>query len=264
MIGCAVGALESPILPNEGAGFWAMISMGAVLGGTMRSPFTAIVFVLELTHDVNAMLPLLLAVMVAHGLTVLVLRRSILTEKLSRRGLHLGREYAPDPLENVLVRQAMRVNVQTLPTGMDLSELREHIATRSSLPNGLYPILDEDGRLHGAITGRSLRSLAAQSDINDMRIHLADISADSLIVATPNETMRAIADRMARTGRTWIPVVDSERTMKFAGMLTLREILSARQRQLQEENVRARQLTLVRPRHRRTPPPAQPQAGTSS
>ena len=68
--------------------------MGAILGGTMRSPFTGVVFALELTHDVNVLLPLLVAVTLAHAFTVLTLRRSILTEKVARRGFHLTREYA--------------------------------------------------------------------------------------------------------------------------------------------------------------------------
>src|SRR5205823_52216 len=99
MIGGALGGLEARVLPFEGAGFWPLVSMGAILGGTMRSPLTGVIFALELTHDVNVLLPLLLAVIVAHGFTVLVLRRSILTEKVSRRGYHLSREYAVDPLE---------------------------------------------------------------------------------------------------------------------------------------------------------------------
>src|SRR5690348_14404991 len=115
MMGGALGGLEAMILPNEGAGFWPLISMGAILGGTMRSPFTGIVFALELTHDVNVLLPLLIAVVIAHGFTVLVMRRSILTEKVSRRGYHLSREYATDPLEILFVREVMRSKVQALP-----------------------------------------------------------------------------------------------------------------------------------------------------
>ena len=99
MMGGALGGLEARFLPFEGAGFWPLVSMGAILGGTMRSPLTGVVFALELTHDVNMLLPLLLAVTIAHGFTVLALRRSILTEKVSRRGFHLSREYAIDPLE---------------------------------------------------------------------------------------------------------------------------------------------------------------------
>lgn len=85
----------------------------------MRSPLTGVVFVLELTHNTNIMLPLLAAVMVAHGFTVLTLRRSILTEKLSRRGHHLAREYAVDVLEGTLVRQGMRTDLVAIPADAD-------------------------------------------------------------------------------------------------------------------------------------------------
>jgi chloride channel protein, CIC family len=108
MIGGALGGLEAHILPFEGVGFWPLVSMGAILGGTMRSPLTSVIFALELTHDVSVMLPLLLAVTIAHGFTVLTLRRSILTEKISRRGYHVSREYSIDPLEIIFAREVMR------------------------------------------------------------------------------------------------------------------------------------------------------------
>ena len=93
--------------------------MGAILGGTMRSPLTGIVFALELTHDVNMLLPLLVATSMAHAFTVLTLRRSILTEKVSRRGFHLTREYAIDPLEILFVREVMRTRVVGAARGPD-------------------------------------------------------------------------------------------------------------------------------------------------
>ena len=98
-----------------GAGFWPLISMGAMLGGSMRSPLMGVVFAFELTHDVPAMLPLLIAVTVAHGFTVLLLRRSILTEKIARRGFHMSAEYATDPLEILFVREVMGAAVLVLP-----------------------------------------------------------------------------------------------------------------------------------------------------
>jgi CIC family chloride channel protein len=114
MMGGALGGLESMFLPDCGVGFWPLVSMGAVMGGTMRSPFTGVIFLLELTHDVNVILPLLIATTVAHGFTVLVMRRSILTEKLSRRGFHLSREYEVDPLEVLQVADVMRVELPPL------------------------------------------------------------------------------------------------------------------------------------------------------
>src|SRR5204863_3392188 len=115
MMGGALGGVEAMFFPYEGAGFWPLISMGAILGGTMRAPFTGVVFALELTHDVNILLPLLVAVTLAHGFTVLVLGRSILTEKVARRGYHLSREYSVDPLEILFVREVMRPNIAALP-----------------------------------------------------------------------------------------------------------------------------------------------------
>jgi hypothetical protein len=107
MVGAALGSVLSPILPHQGVAFWPLVGMAAILGGAMRVPFTAIVFSLELTHDVNMLLPLMIAVVAADAFTVLALRRSILTEKVDRRGFHLSREYATDPMELLFVHEVM-------------------------------------------------------------------------------------------------------------------------------------------------------------
>jgi Voltage gated chloride channel len=107
MIGAALGALEGTILPGVTPGFWALVGLAGVLGGVMRSPLTGVVFPLELTHAWPLVLPLLLAATSAYMLSALTLRRSVLTEKIARRGLHLTREYSVDPLEALLVEEAM-------------------------------------------------------------------------------------------------------------------------------------------------------------
>ena len=140
MMGGALGGVEAMLLPHEGAGFWPLVSMGAVLGGTMRSPFTGVIFALELTHDVNMLLPLLLAVTVAHAFTVLVLRRSILTEKVARRGYHLSREYAVDPLEILFVREVMRTHIAALPRARHRPRTGPIAACRSPVAQGTDPV----------------------------------------------------------------------------------------------------------------------------
>lgn len=123
IMGAALGGLEALVFPHAGTGFWPLVSMAAILGGTMRSPLTGVVFALELTHDWAITLPLLLAVPIAHAFTVLALKRSILTEKVSRRGFHLSREYATDPLEILFVREVMRTAVLALPAGSSGAEV---------------------------------------------------------------------------------------------------------------------------------------------
>src|SRR5580704_10919390 len=148
MMGAALGGVEAMFLPHEGAVFWPLVSMGAILGGTMRAPFTAVLFALELTHDINVMLPLLVAAMLAHGTTVLLLKRSILTEKVARRGFHITREYATDPLEILFVREVMRTKLVVLPADASVEELR-HTLIREPAQRGqhLYPVVDAEERV---------------------------------------------------------------------------------------------------------------------
>ena len=103
MMGGALGGVEAMFLPTVGTGFWPLISMGAILGGTMRSPFTGIVF-LRWKPDARLQRAALTVdrecIVCLWGDPVLLLKRSILTEKLSRRELSSGsREYSVDPLE---------------------------------------------------------------------------------------------------------------------------------------------------------------------
>ncbi|HVY77656.1 MAG TPA: chloride channel protein [Solirubrobacterales bacterium] len=107
MIGAALGGLEATVFPDVGAGFWPLVGLAGVLGGVMRSPLTGVAFALELTHRYQALLPLLIGATAAYAVSVLVLRRSVLTEKIARRGLHLSREYSVDPLEILFVGDVM-------------------------------------------------------------------------------------------------------------------------------------------------------------
>jgi chloride channel protein, CIC family len=109
MIGAAMGEFPAHILHLSVStqALWALMGMGAMLAGALGVPLTAAVFSLELTHAVPALLPLVLACIASYFVTSLFMPRSILTEKLSRRGYHLSREYGVDPLETVTVAEVM-------------------------------------------------------------------------------------------------------------------------------------------------------------
>jgi chloride channel protein, CIC family len=245
MMGGALGGLEALVLPNEGAGFWAMISMGAILGGTMRSPFTGVIFVLELTHDVNALLPLLIAVVVAHGFTVLTLRRSILTEKVARRGYHLSREYSIGPLEILMAREVMRTQVVAVPEGASPAEL-ERLAQPNSERRGqyLFPVVNDQGMLAGVVTRRQLQQLAREPGSENGHHPLADLMNSEPVVAYPDEPLRAVVYRMAETGLTQFPVVDHRNRRRLVGMISLRDVMKARRLNLEAEQRRERVLPL--------------------
>jgi H+/Cl- antiporter ClcA len=119
MIGGALGALEALVFPAVGPGFWALVGLAGVLGGVMRSPLTGVAFALELTHRWEALLPLLIAATAAYAVSVLLLRRSVLTEKVARRGVHLSREYSVDPLEVLFVGDVMTAAPEAAETSAE-------------------------------------------------------------------------------------------------------------------------------------------------
>ena len=129
IMGGAIGAIESTVIPGHDAGLWAMISMAAMMGGTMRSPLTAVVFLLELTHDINLLGGLLIACVAAHAVTVLVMKRSILTEKVARRGLHVQREYVVNPFEQHDIED---LDSEAIMTAMRKLHDAEHVRERGS------------------------------------------------------------------------------------------------------------------------------------
>src|SRR5581483_2821046 len=122
IMGGALGALEAQWLPFADSGFWALLGMAAILGGTMRAPLTATFFAVELTGNSQILLPLLAASVSAFALTVLLMKRSILTERIARRGLHLTREYSVDPFLDTAVADIMAQPVDTLPGDMKVED----------------------------------------------------------------------------------------------------------------------------------------------
>ncbi len=250
MMGAALGGLEGMFLPHFGVGFWPLVSMGAILGGTMRSPFTGIVFALELTHDFNMLLPLLVACFLGHAFTVLTLKRSILTEKISRRGYHLSREYALDPLEILFVREVMRTKVVALPADSTLEEARDLIRP-GQRPHGqhIFPVVDSHTSVLGVVSRNHLLKLFEEAQSVASKKTLAEIASGNPVVAFADEPLRVVVYRMVESGFTRMPVVDSD-DKRLLGMVSLDDLLRARSRNLEEERARERVLRLRMPLRR--------------
>ena len=243
MMGGALGGIEAMFLPNEGAGFWPLVSMGAILGGTMRSPFTSIVFAFELTHDANVFLPLLVGSVIAHAFTVLTLKRSILTEKVARRGYHLSREYAVDPLEILFVREVMRSKVVVLPAASTLQEFQQALRSDHRQSQRLLPVVDKEGLLVGVVTRGDIYKRMKEQGETALQRPLGELVRTEFVQTFPDEPLRAVVYIMAERGITRMPVVDRI-TRKFLGLVALDDLLKARARHLEEERRREQVLNL--------------------
>jgi CIC family chloride channel protein len=177
---------------------------------------------------------------------VLTLKRSILTEKVARRGYHLSREYAVDPLEILFVREVMRTAVAALPAGGSMEDMRTMFRS-GDRPRGqrLYPVIDHDKRVCGVLTRKRMAELLADTNHNGAR--LAELAQPDPVVAYADEPLRVVVYRMADTGMTRMPVVERGDSRKLVGMISLEDLLGARTRNLAEERTRERVLRIRLP-----------------
>lgn len=150
IMGGAIGSLEGHYLPGVG-GCWALLGMAAMMGGTMRSPLTGILFAVELTGNVEMLVPLLIATGSAYTVTVLLLKRSILTEKIARRGQHITREYSVDPFELLRVSDVMVAPADTLAATMSVDEAVRFFQSDDHRHKS-YPLADANGSLVGIVS----------------------------------------------------------------------------------------------------------------
>jgi len=233
MMGASLGVLEAGLLPGTPATVWPLISMAAMLGGMMRAPFTAVVFAWELTHDQDALLPLLIASVAAYAFTVLAMKRSILTEKVARRGYDLFREYVVDPLERVRVRNVMSEHVLCIPAALPLRQVLSRYFSASHKHRG-YPVLGSAGELKGVLTSSDLLHLETLEPLDG--IIAADLIRGTPIVAYPQESCRVAAERMASNGVGRMPVVEPSDPKRVLGIVTRSDLLKPRLQSVEEED----------------------------
>jgi len=244
IMGGALGGLESHFLPNYGIGLWPLVSMAAVLAGALGAPLTAVVFAFELTHDPGVLLPLLISALASYGLVVLTLPRSILTEKLSRRGYHLSREYIVDPMESFAVEEVMRTQIARLLPDATLDQIRHALQVDEKLGvQRLFPVQDAHGNMVGVVPRWDLEEFVA----GRKGPSLAALVIEHPVTAFDDERLTTVVQRMASSGFTKLPVVSREHPEKALGIISIADLLKARLATRDSEEVRERVLQLSTP-----------------
>jgi H+/Cl- antiporter ClcA len=220
MMGAALGVLVGPLLPGGQPELWPLVFMAATLGGMMRAPIMSVMFAFELTQDLNALLPLLIASAVAYGFTVVTMPRSILTEKISRRGRHIYREYGVDPLEKHIVSEVMTREVVSIDGEASPAEALERYFG-STQRHRAFPVL-----LGARFVGMLDRE-ALSKGLRDRGVpRVADLfGANVPAMALPDENCRIIATRLAVHGLERLPVVSDAQSRRFVGLIARSDLI---------------------------------------
>ena len=239
MLGAGLGAVLSHMLPGGEPALWPLVCMAATLGATLGAPLTAVVFAFGLTHDSNALLPLLAATLVAHGFATVVMRRSIMTEKIARRGYHIYREYGVDPLERHFVDEVMSSSIETIDADLFVQEA---LATffGASQTHRAYPAV-LDGAVAGMVDRTALERFRDVKASQSPHARIADVlRGNAPVVALPDETCRLVATRLAVHGLERLPVVADRDSMRLIGIVSRSDLVKPSLAHFEEEQKKER------------------------
>jgi H+/Cl- antiporter ClcA/CBS domain-containing protein len=245
MVGGAVGALLGSFAGVGNPGLWASVGMAAMMGGTMRAPLTGMIFLLELTHDLNALPALLVGSVASLGVTVLLLKRSILTEKLARRGQHIACEYSVDVFDSIRVGEVMDRRPPMVEADTTVAALAGQIAQAGSVfARRQATLIVEHGHLVGIVTRGDL--LRAQQAQDTGKLTVLNAGTADPVTAFADETLNDAMNKMLRKDIGRLPVVERGAPRRILGYLGRAEILAARMRQHAEEHHREQGPLLTR------------------
>ncbi|MCA7999519.1 chloride channel protein [Burkholderia metallica] len=238
MLGAGLGTVLSPVLPGGDPALWPLVCMAATLGATLGAPLTAIVFAFGLTHDTNALLPLLAATLVAHGFATIVMKRSIMTEKIARRGYHIYREYGVDPLERHDIGEVMTPAERVV--AIDGAATLATVESRyfgAQQAHRAYPVV-QDGRLLGLVDRATLDARRAEAAADSPIAGAFENRAPA--VAHAHETCRVVASRLAMLGLERLPVVADEQSMRITGIVSRSDLIKPALQHFDDEQKRER------------------------
>jgi H+/Cl- antiporter ClcA len=232
IIGSGLGNLEAALIGSN-LSLWALVSMGAVFSGVLRAPLTGILFVLEVTHNSSILIPLLIGCMLSYMMSVLLMKHSIMTEKIARRGFKVVCDYTVDLLERVEVKEVMTPHVEVIPGVLHLRKVQEQFFSHNQKHRG-YPVVDAHNGLLGILTASDVLELV-KTPKNHFK-PLSQLIHSKPIVAQPTESCRSIAKRMAFYSIGRLPVVSNKNPKKIMGIITRSDILRVSLRYIEEDH----------------------------
>jgi CIC family chloride channel protein len=239
-LGSVLGGLAIWIFPSAGVDVRvaALVGMAAMFAGASRALLTSVVFAFETTRQPLSLLPLLGGCTAAFLISSLLMRHTIMTEKIARRGGRVPAEYTNDYLDQVLARDAATGEVVALAAEDTLGSVRSWFASRvPGTGHQGFPVIDSDGNLAGVLTRKDIFSVN-ESESSRLR----DLIKHPPVVVFEDNSLREAADHMIRENVGRLPVVARSHQRKVTGWLTRSDLLSAHRQRLDDASVSTRHI----------------------
>jgi CBS domain-containing protein len=233
-LGALLGAIAAPLLPSIGIDprIAGLVGMAAIFAGASRALLASVVFAFETTLQPLGLLPLLGGCTAAYLVSCFLMRNTIMTEKIARRGIRVPSEYAADLLDQIWVGEVASREVITLGAADRLQEVRSWLESGAAgTQHHGFPVLDDEERLLGVVTRRQI-SDKDKSDDTPVR----DLLRRPPAVAFENSSLREAADLMVKEGVGRLPVVSQGESTRVVAILSRSDLLAVHGRRLHEDD----------------------------
>jgi len=235
-IGSTLGALLGigglHLFPHSGIDVRvaALVGMAALFAGASRALLTSVVFAFETTNQPYGLLPLLGGCAAAFYASSALMRDTIMTAKITRRGVRVPSEYAADFLDGIHVRDIAAQKLIVLRADQTLAEARKWLASNAAgSEHQGFPVLDESQALIGVLTRRNL---LVESDPLDRKVR--ELITRPPVTIHPDATLRAAADLMVNNDVGRLPVVDNREGYRLVGFITRVDLVAAHRFRLRD------------------------------
>ncbi len=225
MAGGFFGSVVHHFFPGVTAspGAYSIVGMGAVVSGTTHGPLTAILILFEMTGDYKIILPLMIACIISSLASGQLLKESIYTLKLARRGVNIRAGKEVNVLKSIPVSDVMNPEVETIPEYIPLGELAEKIS-RSKYKS--FPVVDQEGRLTGIVTHYDYRDVIFDENLKDLVV-VKEVATPNVVTVSIDENLYDAMEKITSRDFSLLPVISNRDPRQLLGVLTRRDIISA-------------------------------------
>ncbi len=245
-IGGATGSLFAGIIlyyfPDSGItiSMTALICMSALFAGASRALLTSVVFALEVTDQSHALLPLLAACTASYFISFFLMKNTIMTEKITRRGIQTPDHYEADILQSLTVKDVMSGNEIVIAENNSIGQVREWLEREKDYQSNYFVIVNEkNNNFKGIISSSNLFS-----DHHPKDKIISDLIKRIPVSIKEEDTLRFAVELMAQENMDILPVLSSDN--KLSGILSYKDIINAYKKDIENNFERKPVISLKR------------------
>ncbi|MBK7979345.1 MAG: chloride channel protein [Ignavibacteriae bacterium] len=241
-IGTLLGMTIIHFFPSSGITIplAALIGMAAMFAGSSRALLTSIVFALETTFQINALLPVLITCVVSYLVSLFLMEHTIMTEKIARRGVRTPNSYEPDILEKISVEQIIKKDGVVLSEENSIKEICDWLNEERNNNANYFIVTNNDGEYKGILSSNDLLKyyLNPNSKIKTL------VKSNRVSIGL-NQTLRFAVEVMAKSNVEILPVVSQE-GKNLVGLLSYHDIINVYKDGIDKDEIKQPHISLKR------------------